>query len=408
MFVAPLTRPTFDRLAAPLAPDGRESAFAEFERLPLPTPADEAWRYVEIVSDFTQLDLPVGPGSELPPDPFTSSLTSSARAVLIDGHAVRAEGEFVSPTLVILGMVPASTDKFAAAHLAFATGGAAVKVPSGKITDTPIVIEVQATSDGTVSFPHLSLEVGPNAEAEAVIVYRSADDVHATVNPQLEVVVGDGARLRLLAVQEFGVSTTAVIHQRARLGRDAEFRLGEVGLGGDIARLDLGIDLEGQGSSSDVAGLFFGHRSQVFDYRMTITHRGRNTTSKVLLKGAVEDQAQSIFSGLLRIEKDAVRSSAFETNRNLVLSADAKAHSVPNLEILCDDVMCGHGSSVGPLEEEHMYYLQSRGLTPVRAERLLVKGFFREVIDRLPVRGLDDELTTVLDRRFVGSHGEPA
>jgi len=103
-----------------------------------------------------------------------------------------------------------------------------------------------------------------------------------------------------------------------------------------------------------------------------------------------------------------VRSSSFETNRNLVLSPDAKAHSVPNLEILCDDVLCGHGSSVGPLEEEHMYYLQSRGLSPARAERLLVKGFFREVIDKLPVRGLDDELTTVLDRRFVGSHEAPA
>ncbi|MEX2624489.1 MAG: Fe-S cluster assembly protein SufD [Acidimicrobiia bacterium] len=406
--MASLTRPTLDRLTAPSAPNGRQSAYEEFERLPLPSPADEAWRYVEIEGDFTQLDLPLAPGPELLPDPFTSSLTSSARAVLADGHVVRADGEFVSSTLVLLGMVPASTDKFAAAHLAFGSGGASVKLPPGKVTAAPIVIEVQTTSDGSVSFPHVSLELGANAEAEAVIVYRSLDHVIATVNPQLEITLGDGARLKLLAVQEFGISTTAVVHQQVRLGRDATFRLGEVGLGGDVARLDLGIELDGQGSSSEVAGLFFGHRSQVLDYRMRITHRGRNTTSKVLLKGAVEDQAQSVFSGLLRIEKDAVRSSSFETNRNLVLSPDAKAHSVPNLEILCDDVLCGHGSSVGPLEEEHMYYLQSRGLSPARAERLLVKGFFREVIDKLPVRGLDDELTTVLDRRFVGSQEAPA
>jgi Fe-S cluster assembly protein SufD len=181
--------------------------------------------------------------------------------------------------------------------------------------------------------------------------------------------------------------------------------MGEVGLGGALARLDLGVDLAGQGASSDVVGLFFGHRQQTLDYRMTITHQGRNTTSDVLLKGAVEDKAQSIFAGLVRIEKGAIRSSSFETNRNLVLSPDAKAHSIPNLEILCDDVMCGHGSSVGPLEEEHLYYLQSRGLSTERAERLLVRGFFREVIDRLPVHGLDDQVAAVLERRFAASQG---
>jgi Fe-S cluster assembly protein SufD len=181
--------------------------------------------------------------------------------------------------------------------------------------------------------------------------------------------------------------------------------MGEVGLGGSLARLDLIVDLVGQGASSEVVGLFFGHRHQVLDYRMTINHAGRNTTSDVLLKGAVEDQAQSIFAGLVRIEKGAIRSSSFETNRNLVLSPDAKAHSIPNLEILCDDVMCGHGSSVGPLEEEHLYYLQSRGISTPRAERLLVRGFFREVIDRLPVHGLDTEVAQVLERRFVASQG---
>ena len=398
--MASLTRSTLDGLTAPA---GRLEAFEEFERLPLPTSADEAWKYVDLEGDFTKLDLVATPGVELPPDPFTASLTSSARAVIVDGHLVRQSGEYVSGDLEIKGLVPLATDKFSAAHRAFVTGGAAVKVPAGKAPAAPIVIEVQATADTSVSFPHLSIDLGADAEAEVVVVYRSPDQVQATVNPQVEAELGDGARLRMLTVQEFGIATSVVVHERVRLGRDATFRMGEVGLGGDLARLDLGIDLDGQGANADYSGLFFGHRSQVLDYRMTITHRGRNTTSKVLLKGAVEDQAQSIFSGLVRIEKNAVRSSAFETNRNLVLSPDAKAHSVPNLEILCDDVICGHGSSVGPLEEEHLYYLQSRGLTVDRAERLLVRGFFREVIDKLPVHGLDAELTTVLDRRFVAS-----
>ncbi|MDP3984845.1 MAG: Fe-S cluster assembly protein SufD [Acidimicrobiia bacterium] len=406
--MASLTRTTLEQLDAPSAAASRQAAFEDFERLPLPTSADEAWRYVDLGGDFTELDLPLGPGSELSPDPFTASLTSSAKAVLVDGHPVSARGEYVAADLELVGLLPATVDKFAAAHLAFAAGGISVRVPRAQVTSSPVVVEVQANTDRTVSFPHVTVTVEDNAEAEAVIFYRSPDAIEATINPQVEVVVGDGARLRLLTVQEFGAKTTAVIQQRVRLGRDAAFRMGEVGLGGSIARLDLGIELAGQGANSDIVGLFFGHRHQVLDYRMTITHRGRNTTSAVLLKGAVEDSSQSVFAGLVRIEKGAIRSSSFETNRNLVLSPDAKAHSVPTLEILCDDVMCGHGSSVGPLEEEHLYYLQSRGLRADRAERLLVRGFFRQVIDRLPVHGLDAEVAAVLERRFVESHREAA
>ncbi len=173
-----------------------------------------------------------------------------------------------------------------------------------------------------------------------------------------------------------------------------------------MGRLDLGVELLGDGCSSEVVGLYFGEGSQTLDYRMLINHVGRSTSSDVFLKGAVEDDAESVFSGLLRIEKDAQKTSTFETNRNLVLSENAKAHSVPNLEILCDDVICGHGSSVGPLEEDHLYYLRSRGLSQERAERLLIKGFFQEVIDRLPITGLEEPISTEVFRRFVDAQEE--
>jgi Fe-S cluster assembly protein SufD len=155
-----------------------------------------------------------------------------------------------------------------------------------------------------------------------------------------------------------------------------------------------------------MVGVYFGEDSQTLDYRVVIDHFGRNTSSEVFLKGAVEDSAESVFTGLLRIEKDARRTHTFETNRNLVLSENAKAHSVPNLEILCDDVICGHASSVGPLEEEHLYYLQSRGLTRPRAERLLIKGFFQEVIDRLPVAEISDRVFDEVFTRFVTAQEE--
>ncbi|HKX74150.1 MAG TPA: Fe-S cluster assembly protein SufD [Acidimicrobiia bacterium] len=403
--MASLTRSTVDQLDASLRPEERQAALATFEQLSLPSSADESWRYVDLDDDFTELDLPLQPGPELAPDQFAAALSTSARAVVVDGQPTSVDGPYLTGTATVSDLVDPATDKFAAAHHAFLLGGASVAVPSGTATAEPILLEVQAASEGAVSFPHLNVAIGDNAEAELVVLYRSAELQQATVNPQVEITVGTGSRLRLLTVQEFGTGVTAVIHQRVRLERDASFRMGEVGLGGALARLDLGVELAGQGGSSDVVGLFFGHRQQVLDYRMTITHRGRNTTSDVLLKGAVEDKAQSIFAGLVRIEKGAIRSSSFETNRNLVLSPDAKAHSIPNLEILCDDVMCGHGSSVGPLEEEHLYYLQSRGLSDQRAERLLVKGFFRQVIDRLPVHGLEEEVAAVLERRFVASQG---
>jgi Fe-S cluster assembly protein SufD len=399
--VASLTRSTLDQLDASHPLSARLDGWGVFEELPAPSSADESWRYVELPGEFEKLDLPLRAGPELAPDPFTTALNASARVRIVDGHTTLAEGELVTADLGVQGWVSPQRDKLAAAHAAFVQGGGTVVVPRGRSVAAPIVIEIQASLDRSVSFPHLYLRLEDNSEADIVVVYRSADSIEAAVSPQLEAEVGDGARLRLLTVQELGLGTVGVIQQRVRLGRDAAFRMGEVGLGGALARLDLTVDLLGQGASSEVVGLFFGHRHQVLDYRMTINHSGRNTTSDVLLKGAVEDQAQSIFAGLVRIEKGAIRSSSFETNRNLVLSPEAKAHSIPNLEILCDDVMCGHGSSVGPLEEEHLYYLQSRGISAPRAERLLVRGFFREVIDRLPIHGLDDEVADVLERRFV-------
>jgi Fe-S cluster assembly protein SufD len=377
-----------------------------YEELPVPTGADELWRYVDPDLDPTGYSIVGVPGTALPTDPFLNSIEASATAVIVDGRTASLSGRFLAAGVETLGLVPPSIDKFAAGHLAFVSDGVIVDVPAGAAVTEPIVVDVQAVTDRAISFPHITIKLAVNAEASIVLFYRGRSGVNSVVVPQVEVDLADGARLRLMTVQELGLETYGIVQVRARLARDASFRLGEAGLGGKLGRLDLGVDLDGQGSSAEVTGLFFGHRNQVLDYRINMTHRGRKSTSEVLLKGAVEDQSQSVFAGLVRIEKPAIGTSAFETNRNLVLSADAKAHSVPILEILCDDVICGHGSSVGPLEEDHLYYLQSRGLGRARAERLLVRGFFGQVLDRLPIKGLQAALAEVLDRRFVAAESE--
>ncbi len=391
-----------------------EAALEVFQALDEPSPAEEDWRYVDYEKPFAGLKPISGPGTALPPGRFGAALgETSGRVRIVDGTVLEADSDVLS--VATMAAVPADRfrsrvapdhNKLAAAHRAFAHDGVFIDVPAGTAVEQPLLVEVQATAEGTASFPHVSIGVGRNAEAKVVLVYRSAADVDLLMVPEVDLHLDEGANLRFLTVQNADQAATLVAHQRMTLGRDATGRIGEVGLGGGFARLDLGIDLEGDGCSAETVGLYFGEGRQTLDYRMLIRHSGKNTSSNVFLKGAVEDQAQSVFTGLLRIEKEATRTSTFETNRNLVLSETAKANSVPNLEILCDDVVCGHGSSVGPLDEGSLYYLQSRGLTRPRAERLLIKGFFQEVIDRLPIEGLDTVISEEVLRRFVTAQAE--
>lgn len=388
------------------------SSFASFDSLAEPTGSEEDWRYVDFDLAFANLSPVAEPGTPMAPGRFVSALSELAgRAQIVDGSVVAVEGPLVSRLSDRSAddwtmSVESDRNKLAAAHAAFAHDGVFINIPAGKVVEAPILVEIQAITPGGATFPHLSVVVGDNAQASVVVVYRSAPDTQLLMVPDIDLNIGQGGVLKYLAVQNLDQQGYTVAHQRARLGRDASLRLGEAGLGARVGRLDLILEMEGDGSSAETVGLYFGENQQTLDYRMLIRHSGRNTSSDVLLKGAVEDDAQSVFTGLIRIEPDAVRTSTFETNRNLVLSENAKAHSVPNLEILCDDVICGHGSSVGPLEEEHLYYLQSRGLSRSRAESLLIKGFFQEVIDRLPIGGLEAPLAEAVFDRFVAAKAE--
>jgi Fe-S cluster assembly protein SufD len=389
-----------------------EAAFRVFEGLSEPEGTEEDWRYVDFTTPFDSLSLVLEPGDALAEGPFLSAVGERAgRVVIIDGRVVAVDSPQVPVTRIadlesdrgLRGSIPPDHNKLTAAHLAFATDGVVLDIPDNMVVEKPLVIDVQAVSADSATFPHIVVRLGENSEAAVLVVYRSAPDVNLLMVPEVDIRVGDGARMKFLTVQGCDHAATVVAHQRVHLGRDATSRLGEVGLGAKLGRLDLVVNLEGDGSSSELVGVYFGEGDQTLDYRVVVNHQGRRTSSDVFLKGAVEDNAQSVFTGLLRIEKDAQRTSTFETNRNLVLSDNAKAQSVPNLEILCDDVVCGHASSVGPLEEEHRYYLQSRGLSKERAERLLIRGFFQEAIDRLPIEGVGAPVSTEVFRRFVAA-----
>ncbi len=401
-----LTRDTLEALIASDSvgePDRRRQAFETFEDLPMPSAKDESWRYAETDVELEQLAVPQAPGDPVPPGDFASAVSDAAgRISIIDGFLLDADVS--GPAVVERSAgdgVPAELDKFAAARRAFGRSGCRISIPSGATLDAPIVVDVQSATDGSIGFPSIEVHGGADSESSVVVLHRSPPDLKAVSVPEIVVAADEAARVRLTSIQVHGASTTSITHHRVRVGRDATYRGGEVGLGGQFARVDYGVDLVGRGSSAEVVGVYFGEHDQTLDYRLVMNHIGESTSSDVFMKGAVEDASRSVFTGLLRIEPDARRTSAFETNRNLVLSPGATAHSVPNLEILCDDVVCGHGSSVGPLEDEHLYYLMSRGLSRARAERLLVRGFFAEAIDRLPAPRLADPISRAVNRRFV-------
>lgn len=423
----PLTEQNYQRVAATLPDWARPSAAAGYEAftsLPMPDSRQEEWRYVEVETDLDALGLAEAPGTPLPDDEVAAALGAPAgRAVSVDGRtvaveaadgvrltslaaALAADGEVVR-RLFRSGPGP-RLDRFAAAHHAFGGDGVLLHLAAGQRSPGPVLMEVQATRPGSLALPRLSVIVEDGAEGSLVIHYRSPDGVALVAVPQVEVVVGSNARLDITMVQRWGDATRAYAHQTVSLARDTSVVLAEAGLGGASARLHLGVDLEGPGADAQVLGAYFGHRRQTLDYRYRMGHRAPHTTSAMYLKGAVGDAARSVFTGLIRIEPEGQNSDAIQTNKNLVLSEGAEAHSVPNLEILANEVRCGHGSTVSPLDEEQRYYLMSRGLDPARADRLQVKGFFEDVLARFPQAGLEPPLRRALMARYEGLGREEA
>jgi Fe-S cluster assembly protein SufD len=281
----------------------------------------------------------------------------------------------------------ASPDAFTTLHDAFLAGGVLVHVPAGVAVPGPLVILNWSEGAGRASFPHTLVVLEEGAEATVVERAGSASDDHL-VDAVVELLLADNAHLRYALLQEHGPRTWQIALQRAHLGRDASLRSSAVALGGEYARVRSESLLAGSGAESDLLAVYFGDQDQMLDFRTLQDHDAPRTTSDLLFKGAVEDHARSVYSGLVRLRPSAQKADARQTNRNLVLTEGAGAESIPNLEIEANDVRCSHASTVGPIDEDQLYYLESRGVPPAEAERLIVLGFFDDVFDRLPVPSL--------------------
>jgi Fe-S cluster assembly protein SufD len=352
--------------------DDRVAAAERFAAAELPTADEEIWRY----SRVGELDLDrFRPGS-------------------IRTEVLGAEGLVVDlaqdpgATEAIGGDAP---DVFAELNRAFMSP-VVLRIPAGKVIEQPIVITHHVDESGVAVFPRLVIHAGENSEVTVVERFVSAGDPVALVVPVLQIQAAQAARVSYLAVNELGERVWQIGHQQAIGQRDSSQMLATVALGGEYARVRTDVRVSGVGASARQVALYFAGGDQMHDFRTIQDHDAPHTHSDLLFKGAVQGHARSVYTGLIKIREHAKGTAAFQTNRNLTLSDGAWAESVPNLEIETNDVKCSHASTVGPIDEDQRFYLESRGVEPSVAERLVVLGFFDEVLAQLPVGDFAPEL----------------
>ncbi len=396
----------------------RAAAFERFSAAELPKEAEEVWRYSRI--DELDLDryrpLGSGPGAgdgvaeaDTLPEALAEVLAAlgptsglvlvrngtlarvvldpalAARGVRLEGLAGAVDGAEA------LGSVAGAPDALVELGNAFLVDGVLITVPASVQVAAPLVVAHWHDADGAAGFPRTVVRLGEGARASVVEVLASPD-VAGLVVPVVELDVADAADLAYMGLQVAGPRVWQVAYQASRVGRDATLRSFTLALGGEYARLRSDSRLVGQGGTARLAAAYLGSGSQVHDFRTLQDHDAPRTTSDLVFKGAVKDSARSVYTGLIRVRKGAVGTNAFQTNRNLVLSEGARADSVPNLDIDENDVRCSHASAVGPIDEDQRYYLESRGVPPDEADRLIVLGFFDDLLQQAPVGGLHHHL----------------
>lgn len=363
------------------------------------------WKYTD--PDLLQ---PQRPLLEVPADPVGAALPGSPAVLVRPGLApelnaaardlgleVRALFADAGDAELIGRAVPATHGWFEALNAAAFDAGVLVRVPRGQIVEQPLRLVFPAQPASNL-LPRL-LVVAEDGAALTVVEDHVGGGEGAVVVGVSEIMAGANAQVRHVLVQRWESGTVGHLTQRSLTGRDGRFLGATAGFGGDVVKIDLGGVLTGPGARSEMMGVTLPDRRQRLDHHTLHQHASGHTWSNIDFKAAVAGRARSAYTGLLRIEADAPSSEAFQENRNLLLSERARADSIPELEILTDEVSCSHGATVAPVDAEQIFYLQSRGVTPVDALRLVVRGFVEPTLRQVP-DGLRAELEDLVEQRL--------
>jgi len=304
----------------------------------------------------------------------------------------------------ISGLVPNS--RYAARVLAEVPSTLLVEVPADADVPEPIVIDLVGTDAATTEAGHVALRFGNHSRATVVLNHSGS----ATMAQVVEVAVGDGAQVTVVSIQDWADDAVHLTHTQARVGRDASYKHAAITFGGDLVRMDANVTYGGPGGSAELLGLYFADAGQHLEHRLFADHDAPHTSSNVVYKGALQGRgAHTVWVGNVLIRKVAEGIETFEENRNLVLTDGCQADSVPNLEIETGEIEgAGHASATGRFDDNQLFYLRSRGIEEDEARRLVVHGFFHDLIRKVGVPAIEERLVATVEaelaKNVVGKH----
>jgi Fe-S cluster assembly protein SufD len=386
----------------------RPGLLERYRALPLPTTRDEHWRFTDLrgfdPDGFAQnghrAESPAAAESMLEID-VSGLATVSESGIEIERAPEGVVFEPLSEAEKLLGTLVGSDEKFAAHNLAEWKHGLIVRIPKGVEVAEPLYVRVTGAVPDAASFWRVLVVAEEGSRFSFIEEHVSATpDLSGYSNAVAELFVGDGAKLEYVSIQNLSQETWHFASHRATVGRDAELDWVAGGFGSKKGKIRIENDLAGQGATSRVTGAYFADRSQHLDYDTLQKHLAPNTTSDFAFKGALRDKATAVWRGMIRVEKDAQKTNAYQENRNLLLSHEAHADSIPGLEIEANDVRCTHGATVSQVDRDELFYCMARGLSRGEAERLIVRGFYQEIFDRIELEPVRTALQTALEARI--------
>ena len=360
----------------------RSYAAADF---PIPNGREEEWRFTPLAQLTGLLDGSAKPAAETPEH-------------VIGALPAGVTTERVSRDDPRVGAVLLPFDRASAVAYGEAADALVVSVARNAVVGTPVVIGVRGRGGDGASYGHTVVEVGDGAEVTIVLDHTGA----ATLSDNVEISVGANASLTFVTVQDFDRGSVHLQHQRTRLAADARLHHVAVSLGGDLVRQYTSVDYAGRGGDAEAIGIYFADAGQHIEHRLLVDHSVPDCRSNVVYRGALQgDDAHTVWVGDVVIRAEATGTDTYEINRNLLLSDGARADSVPNLEIETGEIAgAGHASATGRFDDEQLFYLMSRGVPAEEARRLVVRGFFAELLNRIPVPELRDRLLATIEGRL--------
>jgi Fe-S cluster assembly protein SufD len=386
----------------------KSAALERYQALPLPSTTDEHWRFTDL-RGFDPDAFSVNGAKARSAGDSMLRIDAAAVAEATEGgiEVVRAPDGITFTPLAdheLLGTLVGPEDKLTAHNAALWKHGLLVHVPAGVELEKPLYVRVGNSTPGGALFWRLLVVAGEGARFTLIEETASADEeLESYSNAVAEVFLERGSKLEYVSIQNVSRGTWHFATHRARVDRDAELDWVAGGFGSRKGKVTIENRLAGQGATSRVTGAYFADGDQHLDYDTLQEHEAPHTTSDFAFKGVLRDRATSVWRGMIKVERDAQRTNAYQENRNLLLSPQAHADSIPGLEILANDVRCTHGATISQVNRDELFYCMARGLSREEAQLLIVRGFYQEIFDRIELEPVRDALQSVLEARLLAT-----